>query len=55
MDTVRINFELDKSIHKRAKEYALKEDETIKNLYTKWIIQGLERETGQKTLYDTKE
>ena len=54
MDVVRINFDLDKSIHTRAKEYALKKDETIKALYTKWIVEGLERETSQTSLYDEK-
>lgn len=54
MDVVRINFDLDKSIHMRAKEHALKKETTIKELYTKWIIEGLERETSQTTLYDEK-
>lgn len=54
MDVIRVNFDLDKSIHKRAKEYALRKDTTIKELYSKWIKDGLERETGQATLYDEK-
>ena len=54
MESVRINFELDKSIHRRAKEHALKKDKTIKALYTKWIVEGLERETSQTSLYDEK-
>ena len=54
MDYINVNFQLDKSIHARAKELALKKDTTIKEIYTKWIVEGLERETGQKTLYDEK-
>ena len=52
MSDVRINFNIDKSIHHRAKEYALKKDKTIKELYTKWISEGLERETNQTSLDD---
>ena len=52
MEVIRVNFDLDKSIHARAKELALKKDTTIKELYTKWINDGLERETSQTTLYD---
>lgn len=52
MVDIRVNFDLDKSIHARAKAHALKKETTIKDLYTKWIVEGLERETGQTTLYD---
>ena len=52
MTDINVNFQLDKSIHTRAKAYALEKDKTIKEVYTKWIIEGLERETGQTTLYD---
>jgi len=51
MDYINVNFQLDKSIHARAKEYALKKDKTIKEIYTKWIVEGLERETSQTSLY----
>lgn len=52
MVDVRVNFNIDKSIHARAKELALKKETTIKALYTQWIEDGLERETSQTTLYD---
>ena len=52
MTDVRVNFDIEKSIHTRAKAHALKKETTIKNLYTKWIVEGLERETGQTSLYD---
>lgn len=54
MVNVNVNFQLDKSIHTRAKAYALEKDKTIKEVYTQWIVEGLERETGQTTLYDEK-
>ena len=54
MDYINVNFQLDKSIHTRAKAHALKKESTIKELYTKWIIDGLERETSQTSLYDEK-
>ncbi len=50
----KVNFMLDKAIHQRAKELAVKNNKTIKELYTQWISEGLERETGQTTLYDEK-
>ena len=52
MTNVRVNFDIEKSIHTRAKAHALKKETTIKKLYTKWIVEGLERETGQTSLYD---
>ena len=52
MVNVRVNFEIDKSIHQRAKELAVKKEKTIREVYTQWIVEGLERETGQTTLYD---
>ena len=54
MDYINVNFQLDKSIHIRAKAHALNKETTIKELYTKWIIDGLERETSQTSLYDEK-
>ena len=52
MTNVRVNFDIEKSIHTRAKAHALEKEKTIKELYTKWIVEGLERETGQTSLYD---
>ena len=49
-NTIRINFELDKDIHLQAKELALKKETTIKDLYTKWIVDGIEKETNQTRL-----
>ena len=46
-NTIRINFELDKDIHLQAKEIALKNEKTIKELYTQWIVDGIEKETNQ--------
>ena len=44
MTDLNVNFKLDKSIHFEAKTLALKKETTIKELYTKWIMEGLERE-----------
>lgn len=52
MTDVRVNFNIEKSIHARAKELALKKETTIKALYTQWITEGLERETSQTSLND---
>ena len=52
MTDINVNFQLDKSIHTRAKELALKKGVTLKKLYTDWIVECLERETGQTSLYD---
>ena len=54
MTDINVNFQLDKSIHTRAKELALKKGVTLKKLYTDWIVECLERETGQTSLYDEK-
>ncbi len=54
MTDINVNFQLDKSIHTRAKELALKKGVTLKKLYTDWIIECLERETSQTSLYDKK-
>ena len=54
MESVRVNFDIDKSIHARAKALALKKETTIKALYTQWINEGLERETSQTSLDDLK-
>ena len=54
MTDINVNFQLDKSIHARAKALALKKETTIKELYTQWIVEGLERETSQTSLDDLK-
>ena len=54
MESVRVNFDIDTSIHARAKALALKKETTIKALYTQWINEGLERETSQTSLDDLK-
>ena len=45
--TTRVNFDIDEDIHFQAKEIALKRKKTIKELYTKWILDGIEKETNQ--------
>ena len=47
MTDLNVNFKLDKSIHQEAKALAVKKDMTIKELYTKWIVEGLKRESNQ--------
>lgn len=47
MVDLNVNFKLDKSIHQEAKSLAIKKDMTIRELYTKWIVEGLERENNQ--------
>lgn len=52
MPDINVNFQLDKSIHTRAKELALKKGVTLKKIYTDWIVECLERETSQTSLND---
>ena len=50
MAKVRVDFNLDEDIKKRVKDLAYQKDTTATELYTKWIMQGLERETSQTKL-----
>lgn len=50
MAKVRVDFNLDEDIKKRVKDFAYHNDTTATELYTKWIIEGLERETSQTRL-----
>lgn len=50
MVDLNVNFKLDKSIHNEAKALAIKKDMTIRELYTKWIMEGLRRDKNQTSL-----
>ena len=44
----RVNFNLDEDIYFQVKQLALDKKTTATALYTKWIKEAIERETGQK-------
>lgn len=49
----RVNFNLDEDIHIRVKHLALDKKTTATELFTKWILKGLEKEEKeQKKLHD---
>ena len=50
MKKARVDFLLDESVKKRIKDLENENDTTATALYTKWIMQGLERETNQTQL-----
>lgn len=50
MAKVRVDFNLDEDIKKRVKDLAYHRDTTATELYTKWIMEGLKRETSQTRL-----
>lgn len=44
----RVNFNLDEDVHLQVKQLALDKKTTATALYTKWILEAIEKETGQK-------
>lgn len=50
VNKVKINFNIDESIHYQVKRLALDKKTTATALYTEWIKKGLEDETGQQKL-----
>lgn len=46
----KVSFNLDEDLHFKAKELALKQRTTVTEIYTKWIKEGLKKETEQWTL-----
>lgn len=46
----KVCFNLDEDLHFKAKELALKQRTTVTEIYTKWIKEGLKKETEQSTL-----
>ena len=46
----KVSFNLDEDIHFRVKEIALKNRTTVTEIYTKYIMEGIERETKQSRL-----
>ncbi len=50
MAKARVDFNLDEDIKKRVKDLAYHRDTTATELYTKSIMEGLERETSQTRL-----
>lgn len=50
MKKARVDFLLDVGVKQRIKDLAYEKDTTATALYTKWIMEGLERETEQTSL-----
>ena len=50
MKKARVDFLLDKGVKKQIKDLAYEKDTTATALYTKWIMEGLQRETEQTRL-----
>ena len=50
MDKKRVVFNLDADLKQRVKQLALDKNTTATKLYTKWIMEGLEKETNQTRL-----
>lgn len=46
----RVDFLLDKGVKQQIKDLAYKQDTTATALYTKWIMEGLQRELEQTRL-----
>lgn len=46
----QVSFNLEESIHFEAKKLALDKGKTVTELYTKWITDGLKKETSQTSL-----
>ena len=46
----QVSFNLEESIHLEAKKLALDKGKTVTELYTKWITDGLQKETSQTSL-----
>ena len=50
MKKARVDFLLDESVKKQIKDLAYEKDTTATALYTKWIMEGLQREIEQTRL-----
>ena len=50
MKKARVDFLLDESVKKQIKDLAYEKDTTATALYTKWIMEGLQREIEQPRL-----
>ena len=48
----RVNFNLDENIHMRVKRLALENRTTATKLYSKWAIEGLEKEEKKQKKLD---
>lgn len=46
----RLTFNIEKSVKTRIQQLALDKETTITDLCVEWIIDGLEKETGQQQL-----
>ena len=51
-NTIRVNFNLDKDIHYQVRKMALDKRTTARELYTKWTLEGIRKETEQTRLDD---
>jgi len=49
----RVNFNLDEDVYLQVKQLALDKKTTATALYTKWIMEAIEKETGQ-TRFDVE-
>ena len=50
VEKARITFLVEKSLKTRIQQLALDKETTITDLCVEWIIDGLEKETGQQQL-----
>ena len=46
----RVSFDIEEDIKLQVKQMALDKKTTATELYTKWIVEGIERETEQSRL-----
>lgn len=49
-EKANVSFKLDKSIKKQVQLIAIEKETTATELYTKWILAGIKKETNQSTL-----
>lgn len=49
-DKIKISFNIDKDTRKQVKQIALDKETTATELYNKWILEGIKRETKQARL-----
>ena len=47
---IRVNFNLDKDVHFQVRKMALEKRTTATELYTKWTLDGIKKETETKNI-----
>ena len=50
MAKIRVSFDIEEDIKLQVKQLALDKKTTATKLYTKWIVEGIEKETEQTRL-----